>query len=76
MGKIWKPIPLHHLVIETLRNLGSCDDSELLRSLRKEVDITSDVLNKVLLQLEIRGLIHFSNATRGRKKVELRKIST
>jgi DNA-binding MarR family transcriptional regulator len=73
LSRIWRPIPLHHLVIETLNSLGSCDDTELLRSLRKEVEITPDTLNKILLQLEIRGLIRVSNTTRGRKKIELVK---
>ena len=69
MGKVWRPVPLHNLVIETLSSLGSCDDTELLRSLRREVEVTPDTLNKVLLKLEIRGLIRVTNTTKGRKKI-------
>jgi len=60
-------------VIETLSSLGSCDDTELLRSLRREVEVTPDTLNKVLLKLEIRGLIRVTNTTKGRKKIEFIK---
>ncbi|RLG92628.1 MAG: hypothetical protein DRO36_01055 [Candidatus Hecatellales archaeon] len=73
MGKVWRPVPLHNLVIETLSSLGSCDDTELLRSLRREVEVTPDTLNKVLLKLEIRGLIRVTNTTKGRKKIEFIK---
>lgn len=73
MGKVWRPVPLHNLVIETLSSLGSCDDTELLRSLRREVEVTLDTLNKVLLKLEIRGLIRVTNTTKGRKKIEFIK---
>jgi len=73
LGKVWRPVPLHNLVIETLSSLGSCDDTELLRSLRREVEVTLDTLNKVLLKLEIRGLIRVTNTTKGRKKIEFIK---
>ncbi len=72
MSKIWKPIPLSLQILDTLKSLGPCDDTELLRSLKKE-EITPSVLNKALLRLEIRGHITVSNATKGRKKIELRK---
>ena len=73
MSKTWRPIPLHNQIIEALKSMGPCDDSELLRTLKREGDITPAVLNKALLQLEIRGFIYVSNATKGRKKIELRK---
>ncbi|RLI05200.1 hypothetical protein DRO26_02880 [Candidatus Bathyarchaeota archaeon] len=73
MGKTWNPVPLQHRVIETLKSMGSCDDTELLRVLKKEVDINMPMLNKVLLQLEIRGLICVYNTTKDKRKIELRK---
>ena len=72
MSKSWRPIPITLKILDALKNLGSCDDSELLRNLKKE-EITIAELNKALLQLEIRGHITVSNATKGRRKIELRK---
>ncbi|WP_309492127.1 hypothetical protein [Candidatus Hecatella orcuttiae] len=75
MSKIWRSLPLHARVIESLKVSGPCTDEELLRNLRKDGDdtLSASTLNKALFQLEIRGLIHVSTAPRGRKKIELRK---
>ncbi len=72
MPKSWRSTPLPALVIETLKRSGPSSDDELLRNLRREIDdISTSTLNKILLKLEIRGLIRVSNLTKGRKKIEL-----
>ncbi len=71
--KVWRPVPLQVRILEILRENGSCTDDELLKALSKEGEnVTYEALSKLLLQLEVRGLIHVFNAPRGKKKIELR----
>jgi len=72
--KIWRLIPLQQKIMETLRQLGPCTDNELLKALDKEgKNVTPEILSRVLLQLEIRGLIRVLGAPKGRRKIEAKK---
>jgi Fe2+ or Zn2+ uptake regulation protein len=72
MSKMWKSMPLPTSIIETLKRTGPCTDEELLRNIRKDYDDISDAtLNRVLLQLEVRGLIRVATIAKGRKKIEI-----
>jgi len=72
--KIWRIIPLQQRIMETLRQLGSCTDDELLKALEKEGEnVTPEILSKALLQLEVRGLIRLLGAPKGRRKIEVRQ---
>ena len=74
IAKVWRPVPLQTRIIEILRGASNLTDEELAKALEKEgEEVTPEVLSKVLLQLEVRGLIRVSNAPRGRKKIELRR---
>jgi Fe2+ or Zn2+ uptake regulation protein len=69
--KVWKPVPLQVRILEILRENGSCTDDELLKALSKEGEtISPETLSRLLLQLEVRGVIHVFNAPRGKKKIE------
>lgn len=69
--KIWRLIPLQQKIMETLRQLGSCTDDELLKALDKEEkNVTPEILSRALLQLEVRGLIRVLGAPKGRRKIE------
>ena len=71
--KIWRLIPLHQKIMETLRQLGSCTDEELLKALDKEGEnVSPETLSRALLQLEVRGLIRVLSAPKGRRKIEAR----
>ncbi|UCE96363.1 MAG: hypothetical protein JSV51_01780 [Candidatus Bathyarchaeota archaeon] len=69
--KTWKPQPLYMLVVELLQRKGSTTDIELF-DMVKEIrgDLGFNVLNKELMRLEIEGMIHVSDLTRGKRRVE------
>ena len=52
-------IPIKNTVFDKIKQAGSLTDSELFKSLSKDGFIMSeDKFNKLLLDLEIMGLIH------------------
>ncbi|MEM1582179.1 MAG: hypothetical protein QXK89_06685 [Candidatus Bathyarchaeia archaeon] len=74
--KTWKVQPLHMVVIEILEKKGSLTDAELhetLKSTSAYKDLSFDELNKVLMRMEIAGLISVSSLTKGRRLVQLTK---
>jgi len=73
MVKTWRPTPLSISILDMLKKSQSCTDEELLRNLKVNKEpVSQSVLNQLLLQLEIRGIVQVSNATKGKKKIELR----
>ena len=74
MVKTWRPTPLNISILDVLKKSPSCTDEELIRNLKASNEIIiPSVLNQILLKLEIQGLVQVSNATKGKKKIELRK---
>ncbi|MEM2513316.1 MAG: hypothetical protein QXU81_03230 [Candidatus Bathyarchaeia archaeon] len=74
--KTWKVQPLHMVVIEILEKKGSLTDAELhetQKSTSAYKDLSFDELNKVLMRMEIAGLISVSSLTKGRRLVQLTK---
>jgi hypothetical protein len=72
MDRIWNPIPIHTAVIEILTKKGSLNDSDLMRELgNKYSSINFRELNKILMQLEIRGVIRVYRHPKNVKMVEL-----
>jgi len=72
MAKLWRPMPLPPLILDIVKKTGGCTDEELLRNLKKETgEVDTSTLNKTLLAMEVRGLIHVSAAPKGKKKIEL-----
>jgi hypothetical protein len=65
--------PLHTLLVETLdSNKGSLDDAQLFKLLKKSNhDLSDRGFNKVLLRLELEGLIHVSTLTKKKRRIEL-----
>lgn len=65
--------PIRNVVFERIKQLGGVTtDQDLVNSLSKEnIDIHDDELNKVLLDLEIYGLIQVTWVTKDRKRIEL-----
>jgi len=59
-------------IIETLDRDGSQRYDDLLEKIgRLHNDLTEDEFNKILMELEIQGLIRVQEMTRGKKLVEL-----
>ncbi|UCH31080.1 MAG: hypothetical protein JSV05_06105 [Candidatus Bathyarchaeota archaeon] len=72
--KTWMAHPLSVVIIELLQRKGASTDIELY-DMVKEVygDLGFSVLNKELMRLEIKGIIHVSALMKGKRRVELQK---
>ena len=65
-------IPKRNTVFDKIKETGSLTDSELFKSLTKDgIIITEDKLNKLLLDLEIMGLINVAWITKDARRIEV-----
>ncbi len=65
-------IPIKNTVFEKIKEAGSLTDSELFKSLSKDGFImTEDKFNKILLDLEIMGLINVAWFTKDKRRIEV-----
>ena len=73
MSSLLEAKPLHTLLVETLEShQGSLIDTQLLKLLKKSNnDVNDRVFNKLLLRLELEGLIHVSALTKNKRTIEL-----
>jgi hypothetical protein len=70
----WNAIPLTNMVVQIVKKRrGVILDDELIRALKKELGTEpSDAeLNSALLQLEINGLVHVSQITKSKRRIEV-----
>ncbi len=70
----WNAIPITNLVVQIVKKRrGVILDDELIRALKKELGTEpSDAeLNAALLQLEINGLVHVSQITKTKRRIEV-----
>lgn len=70
----WSAVPLRNLVVNILKKRhGVALDDELLRALKKELggEPSEAELNSALMQLEINGIIHVSQITKTRRRIEM-----
>jgi hypothetical protein len=64
--------PLRTVVFEKIKQYGNITDHDLINSLSKDNIFTlEDDLNKILLDLEIYGLIHVTWITKDKKRIEI-----
>ncbi len=69
--------PLRNVVFEKIKQYGNITDHDLISSLSKDNIITiEDDLNKILLDLEIYGLIQVTWITKDTKRIEIVKQNT
>ena len=63
------------VVVEVLKRKGALSDDDLLGSLKETgfEDVSFGQLNKVLLRLEVEGIVYVSSLARGKRRVELRE---
>ncbi len=72
MEKVWGPRPLHLSVIDMIGRKGPLTDDELLKEIRNsKEDISFRELNRILMKLEVNGLIRVSRQMKGKRRVEL-----
>ncbi|MEX2702312.1 MAG: ArsR family transcriptional regulator [Candidatus Baldrarchaeota archaeon] len=70
--QIWNLTPLKVLILQIVKKHQVMLDSDLERQLQKYVkNLSPTELNKALLQLEIEGLIHVSQITKTKRKIEV-----
>ena len=70
----WNAMPLRNLIVTILqKRRGVILDDELLRALKKEIgsEPSDAELNSALLQLEINGLVHVSQITKTKRRIEV-----
>jgi len=64
--------PIRNIVLDKIRDSRNIIDAELFTSLEKDgIQISESDLNKVLLDLEILGLIRVSWVTKDKRRIEL-----
>ena len=72
MEKVWGPRPLQLFVLDVIGRKGPLTDDELLRELRNgKEDLSFRELNRILLKLEVNGLVRVSRQMKGKRRVEL-----
>ena len=67
-------MPMTNLVVEIVKKRrGVILDDELIRALKKELgtEPSEAELNAALLQLEINGLVHVSQITKTKRRIEV-----
>jgi hypothetical protein len=63
--------PLRNLVYEKVKQAGNITDSDLVNALSKDtISLNEADLNKILLDLEIYGLIRVSWITKDKRRIE------
>jgi hypothetical protein len=63
--------PVRNLIYEKIKQAGNMMDSDLVNALTKDaIDLNESGLNKVLLDLEIYGLIRVSWVTKDKRRIE------
>jgi hypothetical protein len=64
--------PLRNLIYEKIKQVGNITDSDLVNALSKDtVSLSEADLNKILLDLEIYGLIRVSWVTKDKRRIEI-----
>ena len=72
----WNSIPLRNVIMNILhKRRGIILDDDLERALKKEMgtEPSEAELNSALLRLEINGLVHVSQITKTKRRIELIK---
>lgn len=63
--------PIRNIIYEKIKQAGNMMDSDLVSALTKDtLDLNESELNKILLDLEIYGLIRVSWVTKDKRRIE------
>ena len=72
MEKVWGPRPIQLLVLDVIERKGPITDDELLREIRNgKEDISFREMNRILMKLEVTGLVRVSRQMKGKRRVEM-----
>ena len=68
--------PLRNLILEKIRETNTLTDSDLMNNLEKEgIQITESDVNKILLDLEMFGLIRVNWVSKDKRRIEIVSMS-
>jgi hypothetical protein len=63
--------PVRNVIYEKIKQAGNMMDSDLVNALTKDaIDLNESALNKILLDLEIYGLVRVSWVTKDKRRIE------
>ena len=63
--------PVRNIIYEKIKQAGNMMDSDLVNALTKDtIDLNESEVNKILLDLEIYGLIRVSWVTKDKRRIE------
>ena len=63
--------PVRNVIYEKIKQAGNMMDSDLVNALTKDaIDLNESELNKILLDLEIYGLVRVSWVTKDKRRIE------
>ena len=76
IGDLKLKYPLRNLILEKIRETNTLTDSDLMNNLEKEgIQITESDVNKILLDLEIFGLIRVNWVSKDKRRIEVVSVS-
>ena len=76
IGDLKLKYPLRNLILEKIRETNTLTDSDLMNNLEKEgIQITNSEVNKILLDLEIFGLIRVNWVSKDKRRIEIVSMS-
>jgi len=76
IGDLKLKYPLRNLILEKIRETNTLTDSDLMNNLEKErIQITESDVNKILLDLEIFGLIRVNWVSKDKRRIEIVSMS-
>jgi len=72
MSKARRIYSIYSAILDVLRKKGAVNDTDLYEMLKESFeDLGFSELNRILMSMEVRGLIMVSSLTRGKRRVEL-----
>lgn len=76
IGDLKLKYPLRNLILEKIREINTLTDSDLMNNLEKDgIQITESDVNKILLDLEIFGLIRVNWVSKDKRRIEIVSMS-
>jgi arginine repressor len=76
IGDLKLKYPIRNLILEKIRETNTLTDSDLMNNLEKEgIQITESDVNKILLDLEIFGLIRVNWVSKDKRRIEIVSMS-
>ena len=76
IGDLKLKYPLRNLILEKIRETNTLTDSDLMNNLEKDgIQITESDVNKILLDLEIFGLIRVNWVSKDKRRIEMVSMS-